>query len=137
MRLFRQTRDFGFARAFALAAFALLTLTACGPKRGTIGAVLGQTPDGRLYVRDVPPGLGAARAGLRPDDQILLINGMDVRAMSVQQVHQALSGAVGESVKLTVVRGERVLHVKVRRTPVPRFGPNAAPDATHAAAPPK
>lgn len=111
------------ARALALA-LALAALGACGPKRGTIGAMLVQKRDGRLFVRDVPPGLGAARAGLHPDDQILLINGRDVRSMSDQQVHQALSGTVGEKVKLTVVRGERVLHVTVRRTPIPQFPPH-------------
>jgi C-terminal processing protease CtpA/Prc len=113
------------ARTLALA-LAALALVACGPKRGTIGAVLAQARSGRLFVRDVPPGLGAARAGLRPDDEILLINGRDVRSMSDEQVHQALSGTVGEKVNLTVVRGERVLHVTVHRTPVPEFPPAPA-----------
>jgi C-terminal processing protease CtpA/Prc len=95
---------------------------ACGPMRGTIGAVLGQTQDGRLFVREVPPDLAAAKAGLRPDDQILLIDGKDVRMLSAKQIHQALSGDVGDKVKLTVLRGEQVVRVTLARSAAPPLG---------------
>jgi C-terminal processing protease CtpA/Prc len=97
--------------------FSLLLCCACAAQRGTIGAVLAQDPDGRLMIREAPPGLAAARAGLRPGDEILLIDGRDVRALDEKQVHAVLSGAVDEPVKLTVVRGEEVLRVTLRRTP--------------------
>jgi C-terminal processing protease CtpA/Prc len=92
-------------------------LTCCAASRGTIGAVIGQSGDGRLFLRDVPDQLAAARAGLRSDDEILLIDGMDVRNMSSEQVHRMLSGNVGDPVKLTVVRGEEVIRVTLRLTP--------------------
>lgn len=100
-------------------------LCSCAPKRGTIGAVLGQSTDGRLYVREVPPDLAAAKAGLKPDDQILLIDGKDVRMLSAKQIHQALVGEVGEKVKLTVLRGEQILRVTLRRTPARPLAPPA------------
>ena len=96
---------------------ALAVAVGCGPKRGTIGAVLGQTPDGELTIHDVPEGLAAEKAGLKVGDKILTINGKDVRAMDAEGVHKALSGEVGDKVKLTVVRGEEVIRVTLKRTP--------------------
>ena len=107
------------------AAFGVLTAlaaVACVSQEGTIGAVLGQRPDGRLFVRDVPPALAAARGGLEPGDEILLVDGKDVRAMDAAVLHHALSGEVSAPVKLTVVRGDAVIRVTLARTPAPRGG---------------
>jgi C-terminal processing protease CtpA/Prc len=95
----------------------LCVLAACAAQRGTIGAVLAQRPDGELIVREVPDDLGAGKSGLLPGDQILLIEGIDVRGLSSERVHEALSGEVGDPVRLTVIRGEEVLRVTVVRTP--------------------
>ena len=92
---------------------------ACGPQRGTIGAVLAQQPSGELIVREVPDRLGASRAGLEPGDQVLLIDGKDVRAMNPEQIHRALGGDVGQPVKLTVVRGDEVVRLTIKRSAVP------------------
>jgi len=94
---------------------------ACAGSKGTIGAVLGQRADGRLFVREVPRNLAAAREGLRAGDEILLINGRDVRSMSSKEVHQVLEGDVGDSVKLTLVRGDTVVRATLRLTPATRF----------------
>jgi C-terminal processing protease CtpA/Prc len=102
-----------------------VSLFACAEQRGTIGAVVGQAHDGRLYIRETP----AEKAGLQPDDEILLIDGRDVRALTARQVHQALSGDVGEPVKLTVIRGEEVIRVTLRRTPARKHRVNEAPEA--------
>jgi C-terminal processing protease CtpA/Prc len=106
-----------------------VSLFACAEQRGTIGAVVGQAHDGRLYIRETPAGLAAEKAGLQPDDEILLIDGRDVRALTARQVHQALSGDVGEPVKLTVIRGEEVIRVTLRRTPARKHRVNEAPEA--------
>ena len=95
-------------------------LGACGADRGTIGALLAQTPDQRLVLRDVPPNLAAARAGLQPGDELLLIDGRDVRELDERGVHQALAGNVGDPVKLTLLREGRVVRVTLRRTPRPK-----------------
>jgi carboxyl-terminal processing protease len=101
-----------------LAAAALLGVSmACSGNHGTIGALLGQQQDGRLFVREVPEDLAAARAGLRPNDEILLIDGRDVRDLTPKQIHTQLSGDVGQPVKLTVLRGEEVLRITLRRSP--------------------
>lgn len=112
-------------RRAALTLAVLVALgSACSANKGTIGALLGQQRDGRLFVRDVPAGLAAERAGLRPGDELLLIDGRDVRGMSSKQVHEQLIGDVGQRVKLTVLRGEEVLRVTLKRTAArktPRF----------------
>jgi C-terminal processing protease CtpA/Prc len=115
------------ALAAALAALVALAAVACVSQEGTIGAVLGQRPDGRLFVRDVPPALAAARGGLEPGDEILLVDGKDVRAMDAAVLHHALSGEVSAPVKLTVVRRDAVIRVTLARTPAPR-GAVTAPE---------
>jgi C-terminal processing protease CtpA/Prc len=83
--------------------------------------MLAQSADGTVVIRDAPEGLAAAEAGLRPGDQILLIDGRDVRAMDATVIHQYLTGAIGEPVKLTVLRGEEVLRVTLYRTPAEKY----------------
>lgn len=101
-------------------------LFGCSPDRGTIGAVLGQTSDQRLILREVPETLAAGRAGLLPGDELLLIDGRDVRELDSRGVHRALSGSLGEPVKLTLLRDGRVIRVTLRRTlPPPRLLPES------------
>ncbi len=108
-------------REIALAVLLGLSLGGCGATQGTIGAVLAQREDGRLFVREVPHGLGAEKAGLAPGDEILLVDGVDVRMLDEKHVYETLSGEVGSKVRLTIVRGEEVLHVTVERTPARRY----------------
>jgi C-terminal processing protease CtpA/Prc len=98
-----------------ISALALLAL-GCGTQTGTIGAVIARSPEGELTIHEVPRQLGADAAGLLPGDQILLIDGRDVRSLDPKQVHALLVGEVGDPVKLTIVRGEKVLRVTVKRT---------------------
>lgn len=82
--------------------------------------MLGQQGDGRVFLREVPEGLGAEKAGLREGDEVLLIEGRDVRQMSEEEIHRALGGTVGDPVRLTVVREGEILRVTVERTPARR-----------------
>jgi len=101
----------------AWTAAALLAASACsGGSVGSVGAVLGRDNDTHaLYVRDVPPGMGAERAGLLPGDEIVMIDGLHVRDLSSADVRARLRGEVGSAVELTVVRGGEVLAVRVTR----------------------
>jgi C-terminal processing protease CtpA/Prc len=98
-------------------------LAGCGSE-GTIGAVLGQKPDGRLFIRDAPVPLAASRVGLEPGDEILLVNGRDVRTLDASVLHRVLEGDVGDPVRLTVLHGEEVRRVTLRLTPAPPARPN-------------
>jgi C-terminal processing protease CtpA/Prc len=106
-----------FVSPLSLSILAAAVVLGCTPQKGTIGAVVGQSSDGKLWLRDVPDDLAAGKAGLREGDEILLIDGMDVRGLPYERVHQVLVGEVGETVKLTLVRGEEVLRVTLKRTP--------------------
>ena len=108
------------ALAVTTLALSATALPGCAPDRGTIGAVIGQTPDRELILRDVPPTLAAGKAGLQPGDQLLLIDGRDVRELDERGVHQALSGEVDDPVKLTLLREGRVIRVTLKRTAVPK-----------------
>ena len=107
-----------------LGALAVSTLLAasCAPERGTIGALIAQGSDQRLVLRDVPPDLAAGKAGLKPGDELLLIDGRDVRELDERGVHQALGGEAGAPVKLTLLRESRVIRVTLQRTPPPKKG---------------
>jgi len=92
---------------------------ACGSAApGTIGALLGKRTDGRLFVRGVPPGQGADRAGLEIDDEILAIDGHPVKDMTQEDVRKAVRGNVGSTLTLTVQRGGQKRDVKVERSPI-------------------
>jgi len=101
---------------------AITLAIACAAERGTIGAQLGRQQDGRVFIRETPANLAAAKAGLKPGDEITLINGRDVRTLDEKAIHNVLSGEAGEPVKLTVLRGETVLRVTLQRTPPPLHG---------------
>jgi carboxyl-terminal processing protease len=110
--------------AGAAAAGLLMTVlcaAACGPKKGTIGAVLGQNDDGELTIREVPEGLAADEAGLQPGDKILLIDGVDVRTLDAKGLRKALGGEVDDKVKLTVERGDEIIRVTLKRTPAKKL----------------
>jgi C-terminal processing protease CtpA/Prc len=121
----------GLAGATVRALGAVLLVTAlshCGPSKGTIGAVLSRGPDGRLFVREVPEGLAAAQGGVAPGDEILLIDGRDARALGPKGLHEALSGTVGERVKLTLVRRGEIVRVTLNRTKAEKY--RVSPDSS-------
>jgi C-terminal processing protease CtpA/Prc len=104
-------------RRFGAALLCAALLAACVPERGTIGAVIAQDDEsGRLFLREVPPDLAAARANLKVGDEILLIDGLDVRFMDPKQINAALVGDVDSTVKLTMIRDQQVLRVTLKRT---------------------
>jgi C-terminal processing protease CtpA/Prc len=102
------------------AASAALLLFACGPSQGTIGAMLVQKQGGELVVDEVPPRLAADKAGILPGDHILLIDGRDVRLLDEAAIYRALTGDTGTEVKLTILRGDEVLRLTLKRTPAPQ-----------------
>ncbi len=126
-----QARGFG-GEALLVCALALSQLT-CVPtqNKGTIGAVLAQSPDGRVTLRDVPPHLAAGEAGLQPGDELLLIDGIDVRQLDAETIHRLLSGEVDQPVDLTLQRGDEVIRVTLKRSAPPRAlapGPDESPE---------
>src|SRR5687768_13592823 len=111
-------------RLIALGASASVGI-ACGPApHGTIGAILGQQNDGRVFIRDVPPDLAAAQAGLEPGDEILFIDGVQASSLSPEELSQLLGGPVGAPVQLTLLRKGEVLRITVTRSEARRHSSN-------------
>ena len=74
---------------------------------------------GRVYVRDAPADMAAARAGLEVDDEVVAIDGKAVLGMSPDEVHQALFGNVGSKVSLSIARqGTPPRRVIIERGPL-------------------
>lgn len=114
-RAARWPRIFGLFALFV----ALLGSSACASAApGTIGAALGQRADRRLFIRSLPPGQGAERAGLLLDEEIVAIDGKDVRGMTQDEIRKAVRGDVGSTLVVTVLRGGARRDVKVTRTPL-------------------
>jgi carboxyl-terminal processing protease len=66
-----------------------------------IGAYI-DVKDGQPLIIQPIEGSPAERAGLRPNDQILKINGADIRGISVPELRSRVRGPKGTSVTLTV-----------------------------------
>ncbi len=66
---------------------------------------------------DVPPGSPAERAGLHVDDRLMEIDGRTTEGMTSEQVQQRLTGEVGSTVTLEVLRGDQALELHVARAP--------------------
>ena len=104
-----------------LSSLALAFLVGCGASNlggdvGSVGAVFGRDNETRaLIVHETPPGAGAEKAGLLPGDQVVMIDGWYVRGMNAKDIRARLRGEVGTTVRLTVVRGDEVHHLQVRR----------------------
>ena len=115
-------RAYGLYAVSTLSLLVCPLLSDCAARKGTIGALIAEDEEsGRLFLREVPPGLAAARANLKPGDEILLIDGLDVRRMDARQVHAALVGEVDSTVRLTLIRDEQVLRVTLKRTEAQRI----------------
>lgn len=98
--------------------FAFVMSACASAPPGTIGAKMGQQKDGRLFVREAPPGQGAELAGLEPDDEILAFDGHPVKAMTEADVRSAVRGDAGTVLVVTVERNGQRRDVKVTRTPL-------------------
>lgn len=70
-----------------------------------VGMQLEQRGDA-IYVVAPFPGSPAARAGIRPGDRILAVDGVEVRGMPVEAVGARIRGPEGTPVVLTLQRGD-------------------------------
>jgi carboxyl-terminal processing protease len=81
-----------------------------------LGALLepNPTPDGWPRIHRVLSGTLAARAGLRPLDVVLKVNGVSTRHKSAETLTQMLRGKVGTPVRLTIRRPGNARPIEVR-----------------------
>lgn len=102
-----------------LVGLACVALIACSsPLPGTIGAQLGKRTDGRVFVRGIPAGQGADKAGLQVDDEVIAIEGKSVREMTQDDIRRAVRGELGSTFTVTIERDGKRRDVKVERSPL-------------------
>ncbi len=90
-----------------------------GLEFGGIGANINQTSDG-VAVSAVFPGDPAERAGLRPGDRILRVDGEDADGLSLADVLQRLRGQAGTPVGVTVQRAGETVDIVIPRSLIVR-----------------
>ena len=90
-----------------------LKITPKATKQDQVGYI-GVDPYQPAIIAEVEPGLPAGRAGLRPGDQIVAVNGL--KAYSYPSVQQEIQAANGKEVDVTVERQGKEFHVRL--TPV-------------------
>jgi carboxyl-terminal processing protease len=71
---------------------------------GGIGAELGTNPQNQIVIVASLKGTPAEAAGLKPQDEIVAINGSSTDSISVDQVVNLIRGPVGTKVTLSIIR---------------------------------
>ncbi len=71
--------------------------------------------EGKLFVNEVSEGYPADKQGIRPGDQIVKINGNDVKGKERNQISQLLRGPKASDVELLVIRDGAVITKKLTR----------------------
>lgn len=80
-----------------------------------IGIRIDRSPEG-IIIAEVYPNSPAERAGLRPGDRVLRINGHDAATLALNDVSAQVRGPAGTEVRLTVQRaGEATRDVAISR----------------------
>ena len=68
-----------------------------------------------LDILEVTPNGPAQEAGVQAGDQLVAVDGTDIRGMTVSEVSDLVKGKEGTSVALTLIRGEEELKLSVER----------------------
>ena len=97
---------------------------------GGIGSYIQQRPGHATIVSQPRAGSPAARAGLRPGDKFLMIDGDTVTSWTSSQISSKLKGQAGTPVKVTVVRPYvedsvltfDIVREKIEIDPLPYYG---------------
>lgn len=86
---------------------------------GSVDAVFRYRPqDSTTAVVETRKNSFSEEAGLKPDDIILAVDGINVTGSTFEEVRAALRGPVGSMVRLTVKRRENVLDIVIERRPL-------------------
>ena len=80
-----------------------------------INGVLPKLRDGRFYVSGVINGSPADEEGIEIGDQIAQLDGRTMDQFSFGELVDALRGAEGSEVEITLQRGQRTIPLKLKR----------------------
>jgi len=71
--------------------------------------------EGKLFVNEITEGCPADKEGIKPGDQVVKINNVDVKGKERAQISQLLRGPKGSSVDLLIIREGAVITKKLVR----------------------
>lgn len=74
--------------------------------------------DQSIYIRRIMPDSPAEKAGLKPDDQIISVNGIKVSEKTYSQCVDAVKGEEGTTLHIEVKRGDKVMDIELTRAGV-------------------
>ena len=83
-----------------------------------IGAELGTDADKNIVIISPLAGYPADKAGLKPKDVIMAINGKSTEGMSISQAVRNIRGPADTQVKLTIIRGIQAIEVTITRAKI-------------------
>ena len=90
------------------------------PRHGMLGLEYAATGDGAATIKNVMPGSGAAEAGLRAGDVIIVVGGTDVRdSATVKRIVEKTKP--GDTLSMRIRRGDEERDVSVRLISFERF----------------
>jgi len=82
--------------------------------RGTLGILAGETDDLRIVVSSVNPNGPADKAGLKKDDVIVKVNGVEIKKGFLDLEKILEKAFAGDVLKVTVKRGEEMKEIDVQ-----------------------
>lgn len=71
---------------------------------GGVGSIIKKTPGGEVLVSEPYAGSPASKAGLKPGDLILKIEGQDVKSLKVDECSSRMRGVPGTDLHMTVLK---------------------------------
>jgi carboxyl-terminal processing protease len=80
-----------------------------------IGAILGLTEEGQIKISGLIDGGPSYDAGLKKNDIILFVDGVDISGMSTENIISRIKGPEGTDVVLSVLRGDEMLEIVITR----------------------
>lgn len=74
---------------------------------------------GYAQILNVIPHSPSAKAGLKPDDQILSVDGKRYKGKQFRDIVAAIRGKIGDSISLKVLREDKIIGIKLKREVIP------------------
>ncbi|MDD5308208.1 MAG: PDZ domain-containing protein [Deltaproteobacteria bacterium] len=106
---------------FALA-LSLVCAACSGPAAewtGSVDAVLRYRPSDRSTVAyKVRPGSMSEKAGMKPGDRVMRVDGVDISEAPYEEVKAALRGPIGTSARVEVQRDKKIIEILIERRPL-------------------
>lgn len=87
---------------------------------GSTGFQIDQTNKSKALITSVDAGSPAAKAGVQPGDEIVAVEGQPLTASNGENANELLFGKIGDSLKITIQRGQSVSTIELALAAKPK-----------------